>query len=166
MTLKGVTNQLQIFIIHVASVPEFIFLFYVQYVFVIGREPDHVRLRQNSTPGSDCPVIAFCDYIKPQPLQLIRPFCHLGFSLSFFFSCCLVPQAYSPAESSVNTQTHKDTHPRSLKKVISHWPSHQYWSEKSGRSAARSNQTNKICLREAWSQYVHWQPLIIVSREK
>lgn len=64
MTLKGVTNQLQIFAIHVASVPEFIFLFYVQYVFVIGRDPDYVRLCQISTSESNCPIIAFCDHIK------------------------------------------------------------------------------------------------------
>ncbi len=64
MTLKGVTNQLQIFAIHLESVPEFTCLFYVQYVFVIGRDPDYVRLCQNSTSGGDCPIIAFCDHIK------------------------------------------------------------------------------------------------------
>lgn len=92
MTLKGVTNQLQIFIMHVASVHEFIFLFYVKYFFVIGREPDHVGLCQNSTPGSDCPIMAFCDHIKPQPLQLIRPFCYLGSSHCFFLPVFLFPR--------------------------------------------------------------------------
>lgn len=88
MTLKGVTNQLQISIMHVASVLEFIFLFYVKYFFVIGSEPDHAGLCQNSTPGSDCPIMACCDHIKPQPLQLIRPFCHLG---SSHFYCIFLP---------------------------------------------------------------------------
>lgn len=52
MTLKGVTNQFQIFIMHVASVPEFIFLFYVQYVLWLAESLNMWDSAKTPPPGA------------------------------------------------------------------------------------------------------------------